>query len=67
MEFVVSTLRAHLALSEREAILKMFEVHNNGGVLISIPTREGAIRIADAISADARAAGHTFTCRFVGD
>jgi ATP-dependent Clp protease adapter protein ClpS len=67
MEFVVSTLRAHLALSEREAILKMFEVHNNGGVLISIPTREGSIRIADAISADARAAGHTFTCRFVGD
>jgi len=67
MEFVVSTLRNHLGLSERDALLRMIEVHNKGGALIAISARQEAIRIADAISAQARAAGHSLICRYAGD
>ena len=64
MDFVVATLVRHLGLSQDEAVVKMLDIHNNGGMLIAIPSRAQAHDIADAISAEARAAGHAFVCRY---
>jgi len=66
MEFVVSTLTRHLELSREEAVVKMLDIHNTGGVLIALPTVEKAQSIADAITTDARSAGHSFVCRYAG-
>jgi hypothetical protein len=44
----------------------MLEIHNTGGVLIALPTAQEALQIAEAVSAEARAAGHRFTCRYAG-
>jgi ATP-dependent Clp protease adapter protein ClpS len=64
MDFVVTTLVRHLGLSQDEAIVKMLDIHNNGGTLIAIPSRGQAQNIADAISSEAHAAGHAFVCRY---
>lgn len=64
MEFVVDLLMRHLALSQAEAAVKTLDMHNTGGMLIPLPTAETAHRIADAIAAEAQAAGHSFVCRY---
>jgi ATP-dependent Clp protease adapter protein ClpS len=66
MEFVISCLMTHLGLTRDEAIVKMLDIHYTGGMLIALPTEEEAHRIADAVSAEARAAGHSFVCRYAG-
>jgi ATP-dependent Clp protease adapter protein ClpS len=66
MEFVVQMFVQHLSLTEAQAIAVMLDIHNKGGVLIPLPTASEARRIADAISAEAQAAGHALTCRFAG-
>ena len=66
MEFVVSILTKHLGLTEEDAILKMIEIHNAGGMLIALPSEERARAVADAVSQEARTAGHSFICRYAG-
>jgi ATP-dependent Clp protease adapter protein ClpS len=66
MEFVVSALSSYFAFTRDQAILKMLDIHNNGGTLIPINDAQEARRIADSISLDARASGHAFRCRYVG-
>jgi ATP-dependent Clp protease adapter protein ClpS len=64
MEFVVSSLMTHLSLPKEKAIATMLSIHNTGGVLIALPTKQEANRVADSISADASASGHRFICRY---
>lgn len=66
MEFVVTTLTTHLGLTRDQAIVKMLDIHNTGGMLFAFPTEQQARTIADAVSADATAAGHRFVCRYAG-
>lgn len=66
MEFVVTTLMAHLGLTRDQAIVKMLDIHNTGGTLIRLQSAREAQRIADAVSAEARASGHSFVCRYAG-
>ena len=66
MEFVVNSLTAHLGLTQKEAIVTMLNVHNTGGALIALASATDAHRIADALSAEARAAGHSLVCRYAG-
>ena len=66
MEFVVSILTTHLGLTREEAILKMVEIHNTGGMLIALPTEQRARAVADAVSQEARSSGHSFICRYAG-
>lgn len=66
MEFVVTALMTHLGLTRGEAIVKMLDIHNTGGTLIKLQSAKEAQRIADAVSADALASGHSFVCRYAG-
>ena len=66
MEFVVTTLTTHLGLTRDQAIVKMLDIHNTGGMLIALPSATEAQRIADAVSAQARASGHSLVCRYAG-
>jgi ATP-dependent Clp protease adapter protein ClpS len=66
MEFVVTTLMTHLGLTKEQAIVKMLDIHNTGGTLIKLKSAREAQRIADAVSAEARASGHSFVCRYAG-
>ncbi|HVT35060.1 MAG TPA: ATP-dependent Clp protease adaptor ClpS [Nevskiaceae bacterium] len=65
MELVVTTLMKHLELSRDEAIVKMLAIHNNGGLLVPLPTKAWAEQVATAISSDAKLAGHQLICRAV--
>jgi len=66
MEFVVSVLSRHLGFSREQAIVKMIEIHNSGGMLIALPSEERAKAVADAISQEAHVAGYSFVCRYAG-
>jgi ATP-dependent Clp protease adapter protein ClpS len=66
MEFVVAILMNHVGLTRNEAIVKMLDIHNTGGTLIKLQSAKEAERIADAVSAEARASGHSFVCRYAG-
>ena len=66
MEFVVNSLTAHLGLTQKEAIAMMLTIHNTGGALIALSCAMDAQRIADTVSAEARAAGHSLVCRYAG-
>jgi len=67
MEFVVSSLKAHLGMTEERAVVTMLDIHNTGGMLIALPSEQEAIRVANAIVVEARAAGHVLTCRYAGE
>jgi ATP-dependent Clp protease adapter protein ClpS len=64
-EFIIRVLSRHLGISQNEAAIKMLKIHNTGGLIISFSSAQTARRIADEITADARAAGHSFVCRYV--
>jgi ATP-dependent Clp protease adapter protein ClpS len=66
MEFVVSVLTKHLGVSRDEAIVKMVEIHNTGGMLIALPSEQRAKAVADAVSQESRSSGHSFVCRHAG-
>jgi ATP-dependent Clp protease adapter protein ClpS len=66
MEFVVTALMTHLGLTRDQAIVKMLDIHNTGGMLIALSSEKEAQRIADAVSAEAQACGHSFVCRYAG-
>jgi ATP-dependent Clp protease adapter protein ClpS len=66
MDFVVSCLMAHVGLDRAQAIEKMLNIHNTGGMLKALQTQQEAHRIAEAVSADARVSGHSFVCRYAG-
>jgi ATP-dependent Clp protease adapter protein ClpS len=66
MEFVVTTLTTHLGLTREQAIVTMLDIHNTGGTLIKLRSAKEAQRIAEAVSAEARASGHNFVCRYAG-
>ena len=65
MEFVVTALTDHLDISREEAIVKMLDIHNTGGILIALPTKKRAQDVASAINSAAAQAGHAFICRYV--
>ena len=48
MEFVVTVLRAHLGLTEKDAVRTMLGIHEQGGVLLAMPSLVEARRIAEA-------------------
>lgn len=64
MEFVVDVLMRHLEISREEALVKMLDIHNTGGMLIAFSTAETAQEVAAKITSDAQAAGHVFVCRY---
>jgi ATP-dependent Clp protease adapter protein ClpS len=64
MEIVVTCLVAHLSFTQEKAIATMLEIHNNGGILIAIANEDDALRIAEAITRDARNSGHNLICRY---
>jgi ATP-dependent Clp protease adapter protein ClpS len=66
MEFVVMALMTHLRLTKDQGIVRMLDIHNTGGMLIALPSVKEVQRIADAVSAEGRASGHTFVCRYAG-
>lgn len=63
-QFVLDLLSQHLELNQDEAMQKMLEIHNKGGVLIPLPAPEKARSVADAMASDVRAAGLTLVCRY---
>jgi len=65
MELVVTALVRHLKLERQEAVTNMVYVHNNGGLLIPLPTMERAMQAAAAIESEAREQGHGLICRAV--
>jgi ATP-dependent Clp protease adapter protein ClpS len=65
MEFVVDVLMRHLEINREEAVVKMLDIHNTGGMLIGFATAWRAHEVADAITSEAKAAGHPFVCRYV--
>lgn len=65
MEFVVSVLRTCLGLSETDAIRTMLEIHRKGGVLVPLASFDEATRVAELVSAEAKAKNHPLVCRAV--
>jgi ATP-dependent Clp protease adapter protein ClpS len=65
MELVVTLLMRHLELDRDEAIAKMLSIHNNGGLLLPLPTAKLAEQVAAAMASDAEAQGHNLVCRAV--
>jgi ATP-dependent Clp protease adapter protein ClpS len=66
MEFVVNSLTSHLGLTQKEAIETMLNIHNTGGALIALASAPDAQRLADTLSSEACAAGHSLVCRYAG-
>lgn len=64
-DLVVALLMQHLQLDRKQALLQMLEIHNRGGLLIPLQTRAHAEEVAAAVTAGARAAGHSLACRAV--
>ena len=62
MEFVVEMLERHVGLDREHAMAAMLRIHQHGGALLPLPSREAAQAAADAIARDARAQGHRLTC-----
>ncbi|MEW6585490.1 MAG: ATP-dependent Clp protease adaptor ClpS [Nitrospirota bacterium] len=65
MEFVVSTLKIHMEISQEEAIAIMVDIHTKGGILIPFPSYEKACDVAIAITSDAKSNGYRIICRAV--
>ena len=65
MVFVVSVLRKYVCLDRRSSIRTMFIIHDKGGVLLPLESREIANRVADAITVEAREHNHQLICRAV--
>ena len=65
MEFVVEVLGRRMELSRDGAIEIMLGIHNNGGVLLFLTSKQRAEKAASEISADAIRFGHTLVCRAV--
>jgi ATP-dependent Clp protease adapter protein ClpS len=63
MEFVVTMLEKHLQLSPELALEATMRIHVQGGLLLPLPDRARAVEAADAVTRDAHALGHLFTCR----
>lgn len=62
MEFVVEMLERHVGLDREHAIAAMLRIHQHGGALLPLPSREAAQAAADAIARDARSQGHRLAC-----
>ena len=65
MEFVVSVLGTHLGLSEKDAVRTMLAIHEQGGVLLAMPSLVDAKRITEAVSVEATRHNHSLICRAV--
>jgi hypothetical protein len=66
IECVVRCLMANVWFTPDGAIAKMLEIHNYCRIPVGLASEQGANRIAEAISADARASGHNLICRYAG-
>ena len=65
MRFVVSMLCKAAGLNETDAIRTMLEIHAKGGVLLAMASMDEARRVADNVTAEARASNHPLVCRAV--
>jgi ATP-dependent Clp protease adapter protein ClpS len=65
MEVVVACLSRHLGLNREGATRTMLAIHNQGGVLIALPSKERAVAVAAAITAEVEQHGHVLVCRAV--
>jgi ATP-dependent Clp protease adapter protein ClpS len=65
MEFVVTSLIRHLELDRQEAIEKMLDIHNKGGLLVQLSTVERAEQVAAVITSEAKEQGYSLICRTV--
>jgi ATP-dependent Clp protease adapter protein ClpS len=61
--FVKGVLTAHLGMTEQAAKSATLAIHTRGAALLSAPTPEGAHRIADQITMEARRFGYPLLCR----
>lgn len=64
MVFVMDLLLRHLGLTEEEASERMFEIHNQGGVLIPVHSPAASRAAVAAMIADIQAAGSSLVCRY---
>jgi ATP-dependent Clp protease adapter protein ClpS len=65
MVFVVQVLRERLGMDKNQSVDTMLAIHRNGGVVLPTSTPEEAARIAEAVTADARARNFSLVCRAV--
>jgi ATP-dependent Clp protease adapter protein ClpS len=65
MEFVVSTLEKCASMDPKAAIRVMLDIHERGGILLPLDSREYAEGVANAINSEVRTHGHTLICRAV--
>jgi len=65
MAFVVSVLQTGLGLSEGDAVRTMLDIHRKGGVLYPLPSFDEAKRVAELVTAEAKAKNHPLVCRAV--
>jgi ATP-dependent Clp protease adapter protein ClpS len=65
MAFVVSVLQTCLGLSESDAIRTMLDTHRKGGVLFSMASFDESKRVAELVTAEAKAKNHPLVCRAV--
>src|SRR5712672_384102 len=65
MSFVVDVLQSELNMCSSSAIRTTVYIHNKGGVLLPLGSKELAGRVADAILSRARAESHPLFCRAI--
>lgn len=66
MDFVVNTLATHLKVSRDDAIKLMLTIHEKGGLMMTFPSYDEALAVADGISREVATNGHKLVCRAVG-
>jgi ATP-dependent Clp protease adapter protein ClpS len=66
MDFVVKCLMTHLGMTKALASVTTFDIHNTGGILISLPSEYEARAAAVAVAADSSSSGQLLVCRYAG-
>jgi ATP-dependent Clp protease adapter protein ClpS len=66
MDFVVNCLMMHLGMTKALASVTTFDIHNTGGILISLPSEYEARAAAGAVAADSSSSGQRLVCRYAG-
>jgi len=65
MPFVVSVLQNCVGLSEVDATRTMLQIHTKGGILLPMASFDESKRVAELVTAEARAKNHPLVCRAV--
>jgi ATP-dependent Clp protease adapter protein ClpS len=65
MEFVAWTLEKHVGLDRAAAVRTMLHVHDKGGILLALASKDEANRIATLVTYHAGERKHPLVCRAV--